>query len=67
MDFEIFISISLYHILKEDFLSQEKRWSDFIKSKDLGIVCNFNATNNTGLYKITDQKKWALTKIKYGL
>ena len=36
-------------------------WIEFIKSKDLGveIIDGFNI--------ITDEKKWALAKIKYGI
>jgi hypothetical protein len=57
----------IYENLKDEFRFKLQRepyinWLTFIKSKDLGIVFN----NNTHEYKITDQKKWALSKIKYG-
>jgi hypothetical protein len=36
-------------------------WKEFLNSKDLGIALI------DGWYTITDEKKWALTKIKYGI
>ena len=38
-------------------------WYSFIESKDLGIVC---VDVFADVYSITDEKKWLLTKIKYG-
>lgn len=42
-------------------------WDDLIKSKDLGIIF---IEVGQGLishnYKIVDEKKWVLNKIKYG-
>ncbi len=38
-------------------------WKDFILMKDLGIICLDCAMYE---YKITDHKKWAIAKIKYG-
>ncbi len=64
--FTNFIHISLYNVFKDDFLLQKDRWTDYIESKDLGVVSCFNSNNNS-LYKIVDEKKWLLAKIKYGL
>lgn len=36
-------------------------WKEFLNSKDLGIALI------DGWYTITDEKKWVLTKIKYGI
>ena len=45
-----------------------KDWPDFIKSKDLGIICVQAKSNSSGdVYKLIDEKKWTLAKIKYGL
>ena len=38
-------------------------YSDYIKAKDLGIICLSLASN---IYRVVDKKKWILTKIKYG-
>jgi hypothetical protein len=39
-------------------------WFDFIVYKDLGIIC---LSWQNHLYKIVDEKKWVLAKIKYGI
>jgi len=39
-------------------------FNEFIEMKDLGIIC---LSYFGDLYKIVDKKKWALTKIKYGI
>jgi len=38
-------------------------WKTFIESKDLGVICLSYLKDE---YRITDEKKWALAKIKYG-
>ena len=38
-------------------------WKTFIESKDLGVIC-LSYLNDE--YRIVDEKKWALSKIKYG-
>jgi hypothetical protein len=43
--------------------NQINLYSDYIKAKDLGIICVSLASN---IYRIVDKKKWILTKIKYG-
>jgi hypothetical protein len=67
MDSDILKNDLIYENLKDEFRFKLQRepyinWLTFIKSKDLGIVFN----NNTDEYKIIDEKKWALNKIKYG-
>jgi hypothetical protein len=42
-------------------------WEHFIKKQDLGIVCTFENQKGLFLYQITDERKWMLTKIKYGI
>jgi hypothetical protein len=44
-----------------------KRWDEFIKKKNLGIICiKSTYVGYDDIYKIVDEKKWALSKIKYG-
>jgi len=51
-----------------------KTWKEFIENKDLGIHfvknyvdihCNLNCTSSA--YFIVDERKWLLTKLKYGI
>ena len=50
-----------------DKLITYENWKDFIKIKDLGIVCvSSYPSANQDEYEIIDEKKWILTKIKYG-
>ncbi len=49
-----------------DRLTNEN-WKNFIEFKDLGIVCvRSHSISSLDEYEIIDEKKWALTKIKYG-
>ena len=68
MDSDILKNDLIYENLKDEFRFKLQRepyinWLTFIKSKDLGIVFN----NNTDEYKIIDEKKWAIARIKYGI
>lgn len=45
-----------------DKVSAPKNWKLFIEKKDLGIEYNYAAN-----YSIVDEKKWLLSKLKYGL
>ena len=39
-------------------------WKKFIEDKDLGLVCkNFKQD----VYEIYDEKKWVLSRLKYGI
>ncbi len=40
------------------------RWSKFIKSKDLGIIC-IDLLNDE--YRIVDEQKWLYSRLKYDL
>jgi hypothetical protein len=60
MDSDKFYTAEIYHKLSKEWIVYPRTWSDFIESKDLGII-------DLGvLYKIVDEKKWLLAKIKYG-
>ena len=41
-------------------------WTRFIEKKDIGIVYN-NTHSAHNIYKVVNEKKWLLTKIKYGI
>lgn len=59
----------IYLTFDVDFaLSSETLWSEFINSLDLGI--HSTAKNNAydvNVYTIVDEKKWCLSRIKYGI
>ena len=61
MDSDTFINKTIYEYYRVE--SRFISWKEFIKSKDLGIICVSLASN---IYRIVDKKKWILTKIKYG-
>jgi hypothetical protein len=42
-----------------------KQWKLFIERKDLGIVQKL--LHNKEVYVITDERKWFLAKLKYGI
>lgn len=42
----------------------EEIFTQFLLSEDLGIICLSWAQDT---YKVIDEKKWALSKIKYGI
>lgn len=53
-------------IFEKEYWNQPVGWTSFIKSKDLGIqVCLYFTKGK--IYLITDEKKWMLTRIKYGI
>ncbi len=64
----------VYDILQEEWMSSNIYYSKFIQLKDLGIEPNHElsiAEKNyfekvhTDFYKIVDEKKWILNKLKY--
>lgn len=55
----------LYLIYRNEVLLHDTfRYKEFIEEQDLGLRL-INSYCDT--YEITDEKKWFLTKIKYGL
>ncbi len=64
MDSDILRNTLIFEKLKFEFHdSPAYLWSDFIIVKDMGIIFN----NKTDEYKIIDEKKWLLAKLKYGV
>ena len=67
MEFRDF-NYTVYHKLKNERndIDKELNWEQFIKRKDIGIV-HTGIVQNYDSYKIVDEKKWTLAKIKYGI
>lgn len=63
MDSDNFYSRKVYNVFENEFLyCEHTTWTEFLRSKDLGIMFLGFAE-----YRIIDKKKWLLTKIKYGI
>lgn len=58
--------LRLYCDVPYDGIGQSK-YERFIDSLDLGIKYKRVLDNGTDIYEITDEKKWVLNKIKYGI
>ena len=74
MDSDTFSTNTIYDKLRDEYFSC--KWNDagdyikFIKFKNLGIECIEINVDQKGLidrYKIVDEKKWLINKIKYGI
>lgn len=62
------IEYEVYHKLKDqrNKIEKELTWKQFIELKDIGLA-HIDVYQNYDLYEIIDEKKWALTRLKYGL
>jgi hypothetical protein len=63
---------TIYNIFKHEYIfSYPSRddWHVFINNKNIGILHNRKYSRHHGwiIYTIVDEKKWMLTKIKYGI
>jgi len=65
----------VYNMLKEEWNTSNILYSKFIQSKDLGIETNhelltaeerYGLEVHTDYYKIVDDKKWMINRLKYG-
>jgi len=64
MESNTFINSNIYiHFRNEYFSNKNNIWIDFIKSKDLGVICLSYLKDE---YRVVDEKKWLINKIKYG-
>lgn len=55
---------------RQDLQSRRYQWVAFINSKSLGITFDYNKSGRWAkeyVYKVVDEKKWVLTKLKYGI
>lgn len=65
----------VYDKLQAEYNSSNLLYRAFIVSKDLGLITNVTTDNesiygkdiHTDYYKIIDEKKWLLTRLKYGI
>jgi len=65
MESDRFSSNAVYIMFMYEYLFHNNgntTWAEFLRYKDLGIVC-LGSSN----YRIQDKKKWMLAKIKYGI
>jgi len=64
MAFKINNKTTIYiHFRNEYFSNKKNPWDNFIESKDLGVICISYLRDE---YRIVDEKKWLINKIKYG-
>ncbi len=64
MESNSFINSNIYiHFRNEYFSNKNNIWNNFIESKDLGVICLSYLKDE---YRIVDEKKWLINKIKYG-
>ena len=53
---------TVFGYFKWEYIQSRLLWADFLIQKDLGIQ-----VNSEYVYKIVDEKKWCLTRLKYGV
>jgi len=64
------LNAGLWRVLHKEFLknfsedSTYDAWISFIENKDLGLAVSVNEYYI--IYKIIDERKWLLAKLKYG-
>jgi hypothetical protein len=58
-----FVNRNIWNCLYPVEYNSDDSWYSFIKSKDLGIICVDLLADE---YTIVDEKKWLLSKLKYG-
>ncbi len=58
----------IYRILEDrNIHNDDISWKELIIRQDIGIIhISLNVQKSYDMYKIVDEKKWALAKIKYG-
>jgi len=70
MESKIFINGLIAEKFGSEYVSEYVRnrtpyfWVEFIETKDLGII-HLPAYGSMHTYKIIDEKKWLLSKLKY--
>ncbi len=52
----------LYHKFKFEYFKSSLSWKEFIIAKDIGLITG----ESFFFYEIIDEKKWLLSKLKYG-
>jgi hypothetical protein len=65
MEYDIIVCYELFDIFRSEYITISYiSFEQFIDSKDLGVI-SVDIVND--LYEVTDDKKWLLTRIKYGI
>lgn len=65
MESEIIVCYELFDAFRSEYIKKSYiSFEQFVDSKDLG-VSSVDIVND--LYEVTDEKKWLLTRIKYGI
>ena len=79
MESKKFSNDQIYIQLSSDYYkhSQIHTWEHFIREKDIGVevicegedwgICEGEGWGNFFEYIVTDEKKWLLSKLKYGI
>jgi hypothetical protein len=65
----------VFDVFEKEYKKSNLFYRAFIDSKDLGLIANITNANekdygkgiHSDYYKIVDEKKWLLAKIKYGI
>lgn len=57
---------TIYDTFTPKYQSSYGSWMLFVQSLDLGVSYMHTTHDGAGLYKIENQKKWLLIKLKYG-
>jgi hypothetical protein len=64
------VNNSVYNIFENEWFEKHnfnpirKQWCSFINEKELGIECMYFTSI---IYNIVDEKKWIITRLKYGI
>lgn len=61
---------AIYRFFRKEYIASSfEYYAEFLESKDIGIIRidDYIRTDFTYLYEIVDEKKWALSRIKYGI
>ena len=74
------VNDTIYKLFRNEYIQQPEAkngaewclstWCRLIYNKDIGVLCDVVLSNNWGeglCYNITDQKKWLLARLKYGI
>lgn len=60
---------NLFELFRKEFYDIKnpyKDWCEFIKHKDIGIEYDYTH-HHYDRYHIIDERKWSLTRLKYGI
>lgn len=66
MESDKIVCYEIFHIFRHEYINipHNSLFKDFLDTKDLGVIVVDFAHD---LYEVKDEKKWFLTRIKYGI